>query len=141
MENYTIGDIVRLKRYYTSNSTRIKKEINLFKISNFEEEYIILDYYKVKVHYQDIEPVPINGIDDKDIYYDPIIAGSFINPGDPAPIIKKDYSYYLDHFQRCRFSNYSFYELIHNKNLKYVHEVQHFLLDTFKHDDLKIKNF
>ena len=67
MEDYLVGDIIRLKRYYTSNSTRIKKEINLFKISNFEEEYIILDYYKVKVHYQDIEPVPINGIDDKDI--------------------------------------------------------------------------
>ncbi|MPL74385.1 hypothetical protein SDC9_20257 [bioreactor metagenome] len=141
MENYIIGDIIRIRNYCSSNSTRVKKEINLFKIVDFAEECFTLDYYKIKAHYEDIEPVPINKIDDKEIYYDPVVAGSFILPGDPAPVIRKDYSYYLDHFQRCRFKNNSYYELIRNNNLKYVHEVQHYLLDTFKHDNLRIKDF
>ena len=142
MEGFIESDFIRIKNYSPSLSSRVNKKINIFEIEEIEGDECTLKLYKSKVNLSDLEPIEINGVDDKDIYYDPIIAGSFIRPGDEPPTHHLDKSYYLDHFERCFYKENSFKKLVAEKNLKYVHELQHFFSEMFnKPLELKIKDF
>ena len=66
----------------------------------------------------------------------PIVA-----PDEPAPIRKTDYSYYYESFKRSFYENKNFQELIKDLDIKYVHEVQHFLIDKFQDNGLRIDTY
>ena len=76
---------------------------------------------------EDILPVKIDGKEDRDIYYDPIIAASIVTEGEEIPVIQRDSSeYYMVSLKKSYDENHeSYYDRIHNKEMKYVHEIQH----------------
>lgn len=46
---------------------------------------------------EDILPVTIDGKEDRDIYYDPIVAAGFVSEDGPIPAVSRDSSeYYMD---------------------------------------------
>lgn len=139
MENFRKGDFIRLKDLDKWQINRISgKEINVFEIERISPEYVEIINCKEKIPISEIEPIPINGIADFRIYYDPIIAASIIFPGDPIPIHKKDYSYYYDAFERHTYNGKNLKDLVKEKNLEYVHDVQNFLRREFKKSELRI---
>lgn len=79
----------------------------------------------------------MDGEEDKFIYCDPIIAATFVWPGDPVPVHHKDYTYYLD-------ANVTFphdktmCDFVKENGFTFVHELQHYLRERYQTDDLKI---
>ena len=144
MKNFRNGDFIRLKNLEQYKIDRFSgRQINIFEINNIEDKYLDVNNCHEKILITEIESIPINGIDDFEIYYDPILAASIVLPNDDAPIHRKDKSYYYEKFERCfDTDNKSFQELIKEQGLQYVHEVQHFLFDQFSGDKgLKIDTF
>ncbi len=138
------GDIVRLKHLEKVQISPIygSDSLNVFKISKIEDDRVKLEYVDETVPLLEIEAVPINGVDDKSVYYDPIIAASIIAPGQPIPVHKRDYSYFIESFKRITEDGKTFYEImIEEQGCKFVHEVQHFLRNRYHRDELKINYY
>jgi hypothetical protein len=91
-----------------------------------------------RIPLSEIQPIPINGKDDLKIYYNPVVMASIVAPGDSTPIHKTDYSYYIIALGRNSYQGKSLKELIEERNLKYIHEVQHYLFDEFNCEGLEI---
>lgn len=90
------------------------------------------------VPYRSIEAIPLDGKHDQNIYYDPIIAASTVLPEEPIPVHNRDYSYFMDQFKNSFYEGKNYHELIKEQKCRYVHDVQHYLMDEFGEDDLKI---
>ena len=134
------GDIISLQNIKNYKVTFVVN-CNLFRIKSINVNTLELYGVDGDVLMSDIHPVHINGVDDVDIYYDPIILPDCIECGDPVPLRKKNRSYYVEVFKCETFEtlkNKSFYDVIQEQNLSYVHEVQQFLKDRFNEDSLKI---
>jgi hypothetical protein len=128
MEEFKIGDFIKLKNVLKHQIDRLTSgDINVFKIESIDYEYVQVEDCNEKLQLSDIEPIPINGIDDINIYYDPIMCAPYVGKNGKEPLINTDYSYYFDAFKRCFIEDNNFQELVHKKNLTFVHEVQHFL--------------
>ena len=142
--DYKAGDFVMLKDVQKFSDNRpLHRDFNVFEISEMLPDGFSLRYIGETVSKDDILPIPINGKDDRWIYYHPIVAASVIGCGHvrfcPPPVHTTDYSYYFDSFARSTFENKTFQEIIREEGFKYVHEVQHFLSDEFHQNDaLKI---
>ena len=81
------------------------------------------DDVDVKIPIRDILPVKINSIEDRDIYYDPVVAASVIGAGQETPTSKKDKGeYYLNALRR------SFNSEQHMKMIEYNHFICHDIL-------------
>lgn len=140
-EPFVKGDIVKLK-----NPEKYKKEddywgynINLYKVVSFEKDSVKLAGVAKQVPKDELLPVEVNGIDDRWIYYDPVIMASFVFPGEDIPSHSTDYSYYMDAFEHCFDEKHiSFKDLVSKAHLVYVHEIQHYLRKRFNQDYLKI---
>lgn len=79
----------------------------------------------------------MDGKEDKFIYFDPIIMASIVFPGDPIPVHRKDYTYYLD--ANVIFPhNKTMRNFITENGFRFVHQLQHFLRAEYQTDDLKI---
>lgn len=91
-----------------------------------------------RISIDEIEAIPINGKDDLQIYYDPIVCASVVYPGKPMPAKQTDYTYYYTSLKKSFYKNQNFQELIEEQNIKYVHEVQQFLYEKFKDNGLRI---
>lgn len=139
MESFRKGDFIRLKKMSNYKTDRlINKEVNVFEIIVIENEYVVISNCQNKILISDLEPIHINGIDDLNIYYDPIICASYVDPNEPAPVSKTDYSYFFESFKRHIYRDENLQEIIVGLGHKYVHEVQHFLLDKLNNSGLKI---
>lgn len=139
MEAFKIGDFIRLKKLAKYQIDRyINIDVNIFEIQNIDNETLHISNCKSRILKSDIDPIPINGNDDQFIYYDPVIAGSIINPGDPIPINKRDYSYYLESFKKYKYHDKSLYDIVKASKLSYVHEIQHLLDNLHLDKGLKI---
>ncbi|MFA5850402.1 MAG: hypothetical protein WC833_11030 [Bacteroidales bacterium] len=139
MEPFRKGDFIRLKditKYHIDRFSGI--DINVFEILKLKDDYIEVRGSKARLPVSEIEPILINEKDDLQIYYDPIIAASVIGPNERPPIRNTDYSYFYYHFKRCFYKDKNYQEHIKERNLQYVHEVQHFLHDRFHDYGLKI---
>lgn len=135
------NDLVRL------NNTKFKslsKELffpqNLFVIKEIiaNEDSIVLSNVNHLFTYDDIQPVKIDGIEDRDIYYDPIVEAGVATKENDIPVIHRDISeYYMDALKKAYNEQHiSYYNQIHDLGLKYVHELQHKIPSLQK--DLKI---
>ena len=135
------NDIVKLSKI---KFERLSKELffpqNLFIIKevNKNEVGIALKNVNQFFSFEDIIPVKIDGKEDRDIYYDPIVAASIVTEGEETPAVQRDSSeYYMVSLKKSYDENLeSYYDKIHNKGIKYVHEIQHVIPSL--QDDLKI---
>lgn len=135
------NDIVKLSKI---KFERLSKELffpqNLFIIKevNKNEVGIVLKNVNHLFTFEDILPVKIDGKEDRDIYYDPIVAASIVTEGEETPAVQRDSSeYYMVSLKKSYDENLeSYYDKIHNKGIKYVHEIQHVIPSL--QDDLKI---
>lgn len=135
------NDIVKLSKI---KFERLSKELffpqNLFIIKevNKNEVGIALKNVNHFFSFEDILPVKIDGKEDRDIYYDPIVAASIVTEGEETPVVQRDSSeYYMVSLKKSYDENHeSYYDKIYNKGIKYVHEIQHVIPSL--QDDLKI---
>lgn len=139
-EPFMKGDIVRLKHQgqYKSFDDVLGYGINLYKIASLCENTVKLTGVDKEVPKAEILPVAIDGVEDRWIYYDPIIAASIVFPGDEVPAHSRDYSYYMEAFEHSFDGEKSFKELVTKAHCIYVHEIQHFLRKRYHDDYLKI---
>lgn len=140
--NYRIGDFVQLKEPAKHINTRIwKMDLNIFEIQKLENGMVRLKYIEEMLPLSAIAPIPANGVDDKEIYYDPIVAASTIrSPHDPVPTHRTNYTYYLDQLRDCTWEGKPFQEMMSEQKFEYVHEIQHFLHDRYHDEGLKIQD-
>lgn len=130
MEDFRIGDIVRIRGNKLHSELRlIDWRPLIFKITDIDGERVKLEYHSDFIPISDIEGVPVNGVDDADIYYDPVIMASFVQFNEPAPVHRTDYTYFLEAFERCSYKDTSFKDLLAPYGFKTVHEIQHFFID------------
>ena len=141
-ENIVKGDMVRLDSDFHWNAKErgaLKYIENVFKMVDVLPDGMIqLDGCMESVPKDVVKAIPMDGIADADIYYDPVIAASIVQHGEQTPTYYTDYSYYMDHFKRCKVEDKSFDTIVKEKNCQFVHEVQHWLR-TLHRDELKIK--
>ena len=143
MESIQVGDIVRL------NEAEYKKVVDslTFKVNAFVVDYIdekSTHSMKLKrvdgmVSVENIEAIPIDGIHDLCIYYDPVLAASYIGPGEQLPQYRTDFSYFIEHFKKVEVEGKdSLYDEMVKAKVQFVHEAQHWLKSEFHDDSLKI---
>ncbi len=140
-EEFKVGDIVSLKHpeQYKKASDFHRYGINLYKILTIGKEAVKLAGVQQEVPTSELLPVAVDGVEDRWIYYDPVIMASFVFPGEDIPSHSKDYSYYMDAFEHCFDEKHiSFKDLVSKAHLVYVHEIQHFLRKKFHEDYLRI---
>lgn len=136
---FEVGDMVKLADPEKFKGFSIFRE-NVFKIAVMNNEEIKLSGLERIVTAADILPVKIDGAEDRSIYYDPIIAGSTVLPGQPIPVHHTDYTYYFNAFAKMKFekSDKTLQDIVREQNFEYVHEVQHFLRQRYQNDELRI---
>lgn len=140
-EPFKAGDIVKLKHpeLYKKASDFYGYGTNLYKIVEIRGNVVRLAGVQTEVSLAQLKPVAIDGVEDRWIYYDPVIAASIVFPGDEIPAHRTDYSYYMDAFEHCFDERHrSFRELVAKEKLVYVHEVQHWLRKRHQEDRLRI---
>lgn len=139
---FKVGDFVRIKdndleKYQIAQG----HAFNLYKIREIAETGVRLDDVEETVSPECFEAVPIDGMHDKKVYYDPIIAASIIPPGGKIPVHRTDYSYFMDKFKNCLNENKkTFADIVKERDYHFVHEVQHWLRDHGD-DGMKIYTF
>ena len=132
MSTFRIGDFIRLKnlsKHYLDVTTL--SDINIFEIVNIIEdvEYVITDC-ETRILISDIEPIPINGQDDKHISFKSSQMAKYVGYNDLAPNMRCETSYFLDDFKQILDGDENKQETI--QNFKFVHEVQHYLRDEIE---------
>lgn len=140
-EPYREGDIIKLRnpQLYKKSVDVWKYDINLYKIVFLGDKTIRVANVDRDIPKTEIMPVAVDGVEDRWIYYAPVIMASIVFPGDEIPVHHTDYSYYMDAFEHSfDDKKVSFKELVKKAHLVYVHEIQHFLRKRFHDDYLKI---
>lgn len=128
--NFLKGDIVKLAdERFDKISKHLLFPQNLFYVEDLDKENnrITLRYVEGSVPFEDILPVAVNGVDDKDIYYDPIVAASVVGLDGEIPTYHRDSSkYYMESLRKSyNAKGESYYSQVQTKQLNYVHEIQH----------------
>lgn len=134
-------DFVRLKSPDQHPDNRLlDKNVNIYFIIEIQGQLAKVSNHEDFVPIEELLPIPINGVDDAQIYYDPIIAAGTYHPNEEVRPRKTDYSYYLDNFKRCfDTKGKSFYDIVQDKGFRYVHEVQRYLKEVGQENRLEIK--
>ena len=140
MEKFRNGDFIRLKNLANYQIDRISgEEENIFEILIKEDNYVEVRNCKSKIPISDIEPIPVNGKADLQIYYYPTnLMATYVNPGDSASVTKIDKSYYYDLFERIPYLGKNYQEIMKEQGFQYVHEIQHYLFDELDREKLMI---
>lgn len=133
------GDYVRMKdKDKVGTPISINHVVNLFEIKEIKGKKLRLIDVDTEVNLDDIEAVPIDGVHDKKVYYDPIVAASIIPPGGSIPVHNRDYSYFMEKFENCLdVDKRSYADIVRERNYHFVHEVQQWLREEGD-DGLKI---
>ena len=141
MEPFEKGDYVKIiDSSYEDYTKSVFYSDNVFKIVKvLDDGSLKLADIEVEVPRNNIEAIPIDGIHDRNLYYDPIIAASYVAPGQPVPVHHSQRGvYYMDGLENTRFENKTLRQLVKERNCQFVHEVQHCLRDEINNDDLKL---
>ncbi len=89
-----------------------------------------------------ISPVRIDGVQDANIIYDPIIAAFTVAPDKPIPSVSVNEQYYMESFKYDIFEDgVSLYDKVAGCHFAYVHELQHWLMETQGQSGLKIRGY
>lgn len=142
-EPFMVGDVVKLKHpeLYKKTSDFHGYGINLYKILSIGDITVRLASVQQEVPKDELKPVGVDGVEDRWLYYSPMVAASFVFPGDEVPAHHTDYTYYLDTFEHCfDDKKRSYKDMVSKERLLYVHEIQHYLRKRFHEDYLKIND-
>lgn len=141
MEPFEKGDYVKIvDSSYEAYTKSVFYSDNVFKIVKvLDDGSLKLADIEVEVPRNNIEAIPIDGIHDRNLYYDPIIAASYVASGQPTPVHHSPSGvYYMDGLENTIFKNKTLRQLVEERNCQFVHEVQHCLRDEINNDDLKL---
>ena len=142
MDGYEPGDYVKIiDSKYNKYAKDLYYSDNVFKIFSIDNGQIRLSDIENNVNLMDIEAIPIDGIHDRAIFYDPPISASYVNHGESVPFTKNAMDeYYMDGLgQTSEDSNKNTYKkMVLEENCQFVHEVQHLLRRISKNDHLKL---
>ncbi len=139
LSKITKADIVNLKYQEGDFVIYMNKVQEILGISKDGE--IKLSGAEEMVNINEITPVRINGVQDANIYYDPIIAAFTVAPNEAIPIVTVNEQYYLESFKNDIFEDgVNLYDKVSERHFAYVHELQHWLLETQGQSGLKIKS-
>ena len=146
METIKEGDFVRLHdNVYQQKIDSLSFKVNAFVVDSIGQnpnDTIKLKGIENELSVGDVEAIPIDGIHDLCIYYDPIIAASYVGPDGHVPTYNTDYSYFIDHFKNVQVDGKgTLYDEMKKTNVQFVHEVQHWLSSEFNDNSLKINKF
>ena len=144
METIKVGDFVRLRDgIYQQKLDILVFKVNAFVVDSIGQnpnETIKLKGIENEVSVGDVEAIPIDGIHDLCIYYEPFVAASYVGADGHVPAYNTDYSYFIDHFKKVQVDGKStLYDEMKKINVQFVHEVQHWLSSEFNDYGLKIK--
>lgn len=146
METIKEGDFVRLHdNVYQQKIDSLNFKVNAFVVESIGQnpkDTIKLKGIENELSIGDIEAIPIDGIHDLCIYYDPFVAASYVGADGHVPAYNTDYSYFIDHFKKEQVdSNGTLYDEMKKTNVQFVHEVQHWLSSELNDNGLKINEF
>lgn len=146
METIKEGDFVRLHdNVYHRKINSLIFKVNAFVVESIGQNpngTIKLKGIENELSVGDIEAIPIDGIHDLCIYYDPIIAASYVGADGHVPAYNTDYSYFIDNFKNVQVDGKgTLYDEMKKANVQFVHEVQHWLSSEFNDNSLKINEF
>lgn len=146
METIKEGDFVRLHdNVYQQKIDSLSFKVNAFVVESIgrnPNDTIKLKGIENELSIGDVEAIPIDGIHDLCIYYDPIIAASYVGADGYVPAYNTDYSYFIDHFKKEQVDrNGTLYDEMKKTNVQFVHEVQHWLSTELNDNGLKINKF
>lgn len=136
---FKINDLVRIKE---QEYNRLAKDViwneNVFRILSLNETTAKLSDIENDVPLNSLEPIPIDGVSDSSIYYEPAIAADILFSDKPIPIRRNNTSYYVDGFNTIHVDNHTLKDEFLAMNFKYVHEVQRWLHETGSRDELRV---
>lgn len=119
----------------------VKYKGMIYKIQSINKDgEIRLSGIKDTVSLNDITPVKIDGVQDANIYYDPIVAAHMVALDEPIPSVIVNQGYYMESFKNDIFEDgISLFDKVVKCRFAYVHELQHWLLETQGQSGLKIR--
>lgn len=146
METIKEGDFVRLHdNIYHHKIDTLNFKVNAFVVDSIGQnsnDTIKLKGIENELSVGDVEAIPIDGIHDLCIYYDPIIAASYVGADGHVPAYNTDFSYFIDHFKNVQVGGKgTLYDEMKKTNVQFVHEVQHWLSSELNDNGLKINKF
>lgn len=146
METIKEGDFVRLHdNVYQQMIDSLSFKVNAFVVESIGQnpkDKIKMKGIENELSIGDVEAIPIDGIHDLCIYYDPIIAASYVGADGYVPAYNTDYSYFIDHFKNVQVGGKgTLYDEMKKTNVQFVHEVQHWLSSELNDNGLKINKF
>lgn len=146
METIKEGDFVRLHdNIYHHKIDTLNYKVNAFVVDSIGQnsnDTIKLKDIENELSVGDVEAIPIDGIHDLCIYYDPIIAASYVGADGHVPAYNTDFSYFIDHFKNVQVGGKgTLYDEMKKTNVQFVHEVQHWLSSELNDNGLKINKF
>lgn len=146
METIKEGDFVRLHdNVYQQKIDSLSFKVNAFVVDSIGKnpnDTIKLKGIENELSVGDVEAIPIDGIHDLCIYYDPVIAASYVGPDGHVPAYNTDYSYFIDNFKNVQVGGKgTLYDEMKKTNVQFVHEAQHWLSSEFNDNSLKINKF
>ena len=137
-EKLSKTDIVYLM-YQEGDFVKYKGMIHKIQSINKDGE-IRLSGIKDTVSLNDITPVKIDGVQDANIYYDPIVAAHMVALDEPIPSVIVNHGYYMESFKNDILEDgISLFDKVVKCRFAYVHELQHWLLETQGQSGLKIR--
>lgn len=143
METIKEGDFVRLHdNVYQQKIDSLSFKVNAFVVDSIGQnpnDTIKLKGIENELSVGDVEAIPIDGIHDLCIYYDPFVAAPYVGADGKVPVINTDFSYFIDHFKKVQVdSKGTLYDEMKKTNVQFVHEVQHWLSSELNDNGLKI---
>lgn len=146
MEPIKEWDIVRLnEKVYQRKIDSLIFKVNAFVVESIGQnpnDTIKLKGIENELSIGDVEAIPIDGIHDLCIYYDPIIAASYVGADGHISAYNTDYSYFIDNFKNRQVDGKgTLYNEMKKANVQFVHEVQHWLSSELNDNGLKINKF
>ena len=146
METIKEGDFVRLHdNVYHQKIDTLSFKVNAFVVDSIGQnpnDTIKLKGIENELSIGDVEAIPIDGIHDLCIYYDPFVAASYVGADGHVPAYNTDFSYFMDHFKKVQVeSKGTLYDEMKKTNVQFVHEVQHWLSSELNDNGLKINEF
>lgn len=123
------NNIVRLQEsYFEKIKGKLFFSQNIFFIDGYSDDgsSVLLRNINESVPVSDVFPVKIDGIEDRDIYYDPIIAAEIVRTDETIKSRHVDKEqYYLQQLKNSIAPNgKSYYDIIQEQGFEYVHELQ-----------------